>query len=206
MSIDDKNIICPNFKYVFHTELQIHLNWNLKNFWERWFLYFEIISLPPGWNYNPDLDHSISVQAFRFPPNKLFIYHNAKVKYRCFDCRHEWASARGRAIFQTEVPQLNKFNFLFVHLCTQQCRYCSREIQPSWYLNETTRVMKNVCRILIEQFYSDRQFVLPKLSSSSSEEEEENYQRKSQTTGHHYRNLCPACREGCCFGSHRRKY
>ena len=204
----DKRIICPNFQYVFHAELQIHLNWNFTNAWERWFLYFEPISLPPGWNYNPNLDTSQSVQAFRFPPDKLIIYHNVKVKYRCLNCRHEWTSARGRAIFQTEVPQLNKYNFLFAHLSTQQCRYCNREIQPSWYLKESTRVMKNICRILIEEFYSGRGFSLPRPSSpsSSSTSSEENHQRKSQTKGHHYRNLCPACRQGCCFGSHRHRY
>jgi len=200
----DKNIICPNFKYVFHAELQIHLNWNFSNILERWFLYFEPISLPPGWNYDPNMDDSESAQTFRFPPDKLIIYHNAKIKYRCLNCRHEWTSARGRAIFQAEVPQRNKYNFLFAHLSTQECRFCRREIEPSWYLREATRVMKNVCRILIEEFYSNRAFALPRPPSPSSEEE--NKQRKSQTKGHHYRNLCPACREGCCYGSHRRKY
>jgi len=147
------------------------------------------------------MNNSNTPQVFTFPPDILIIYHNAKIKYRCLNCLNEWTSARGRAIFQAERPRINKYNFLFVNLCTQQCRLCRREIEPSWYLNEATRVMKNVCRILIERFYSDRQFTLPRPPSSSSEEDNE--QRRSQTRGHHHRNLCRACREGCCYGSHR---
>ncbi len=203
----DKHIICPNFKYVFHAELEINLNWNFHNFFERWFLYFTDISLPPGCNYDPNMNDSDSAQVFMYSPDKLIIYHNAKIKYRCLNCSNEWTSARGRAIFQAEIPRINKYNFLFANLCTQQCRFCQNEIQPSWYLNEATRVMKNVCQILIERFYSNRQFELSRPSSSSSSSssfEAGNGQRMSQTKGHHHRNLCPACRRGCCYGSHRR--
>jgi hypothetical protein len=198
----EKNIICPDYRYVFHAELEINLNCNFNNISERWILCFTEISLPPGWNYDPNIKDSKSAQVFTFPPDILIIYHNAKIKYRCLTCRNEWTSARGRMIFQAEIPRRNKLNILFVKLCTQQCRFCRREIQPSWYLNEGTRVMKNVCRILIERFYSDRAFALPRPPSSSSEEENE--QRMSRTTGHHHHNLCRACQQGWCFGSHRR--
>jgi hypothetical protein len=189
-----KNVICPNFTYVFHAELEINLNWNFTNHSERWYLYFEDISLPPGWNYDSNMNDNTSAQ--------VFTYHNAKIKYRCEDCPNEWTSARGRAIFQTEAPRINKYNFLFVNLCTQQCRLCGRKIQPSWYLNEATRVMKNVCRILIERFYSQRHFALSSPPSSSSEEG--NAQRQSHPKSPHRKDLCPACQRGCCFGSHRR--
>ena len=198
-----KNVICPNFTYVFYAELEINLNWNFTNPEERWCLYFEDISLPPGWNYDPSVDDSISVQAFTFPPNHLIIYHNAKIKYRCIECQNEWTSFRGRAIFQAETPRMNKYNFLFVNLCTQQCRYCRKEIPPSWYLKEATRVMKNVCRILIEHFYSQQHFSLPTPPSPSSDEEDK--QRKSRSAGHHRQDLCRACQRECCFGSHRRQ-
>jgi len=147
------------------------------------------------------MDDSNPAQVFTFPPDKLIIYHNAKVKYRCLNCSNEWASKRGRSIFQAEIPRINKYNFLYVNLCTQQCGFCREEVEPSWYVKEATRVMKNVCRILIERFYSHRQFPLPRLPSSSSEEG--NNQPISQTKGHHCRNLCRACRQGCCYGSHR---
>jgi hypothetical protein len=186
---------------VFHAELEINLNSNFHHLLERWFLKFTEISLPPGCNYDPNMDDSNSAQVFTFPPDKLIIYHNAKVKYRCLNCSNEWASKRGRSIFQAEIPRNNKYNFLYVNLCTQQCGFCREEIEPSWYVKEATRVMKNVCRILIERFYSNRQFALPRSPSFSSEEG--NNQPISQTKGHHCRNLCPACRQGCCYGSHR---
>lgn len=202
---DAKQIICPNYHYVFYAELEINLNWNIQQWFERWYLYFTEISLPPGCNYDPNLDETGSSQVFLYAPDQLIIYHNAKTKYRCKNCSNEWTSARSRAIFQAEIPQINKYNFLFVNLCTQQCRYCKREIQPSWYIYESTRVMKNVCRILIEKFYSNQHFQLPRLASpSSSSSEEENQQRRSKTIGHHCRDLCVACQRGCCHGSHRR--
>ncbi|CAF3545889.1 unnamed protein product [Rotaria sp. Silwood1] len=198
----DKNIICPNFTFVFHAELEINLNWNFYDSLERWCLYFIDFPLPIGWNYNLDMNDCTRVQVFLYPHDKLLICQNVKIKYRCLNCVNEWTTARGRVIFQAEVPRFGKYNILCVNLCTQQCRLCGREIRPSWYLNEATRVMKNVCRILIEQFYPDRNFTLPIFQYSSSSEEELQ-QRRSQTHGPHYQHLCQACREGYCYGSYR---
>ncbi|CAF3747136.1 unnamed protein product [Rotaria socialis] len=198
----DKNIICPNFTYVFYTELEINLNWNFHDPMERWYLLFAEISLPICCAKKINENNHTPVQVFVYPPNRLIIYHNAKIKYRCLNCINEWTSARGRAIFQTEIPCTNKYNCLFVNLCTQECRLCRRNIQPSWYLCETTRVMKSVCRIIIEQFYSNRNFPLPIHQNSSSDERF--IQRASQTNGRHHENLCQACREGYCYDSHRK--
>lgn len=142
-----------------------------------------------------------SAQVFTYF-DKLIIYHNAKIKYSCENCLNEWTSARGRAIFQAEYPQENKYNILFVNLCTQQCKRCRHEIQPSWYLNEIVRVMKNIARLLIEHFYSNQSFELPR-SPSSLSSENETQQRQSRTRGHHQKHLCRPCQLGCCFGSNR---
>ena len=190
---DERLLICPNYRFVCHAELEIHLNSFLNNPAERWLLYFEKISLPPG--SNPHLTHSQSFQVFDFPPDKLIIYQNSKMKYLCTVCNHQWASARGRMIIQSEYPRMNRYNFLYLYLCPQQCRHCQREIEPCWYLDEAKRVMKNIGRILLERFYSDR--VLDIESLFSMEE-----QRQSHTRGHHQRNLCPACRTGFCYDSH----
>ncbi|CAF2542315.1 unnamed protein product [Rotaria sp. Silwood2] len=198
----DKRIICPNYTYVFYAELEINLNWNFHDCSERWSLYFVNIPLPIGWNYNFDVNDCTPAQIFVYPYDKIIICHNAKIKYRCSICINEWTTARGRAIFQAEFPIIGKYNFLCVDLCTQQCRLCGEETQPSWYLNEATRVMKNICRILIEQFYPHRNFTLPIYQTSPSEEEEVQ-QRTSQTHGHHHQHLCRACREGYCYDSHR---
>ena len=141
----DKQALVPNFKYVFHAELEINLNWNFNNNLERWCLYFTHISLPL--DSNDDiivLNDCTSFQLFLFRRDILLIHHNAKTKYCCLTCQNDWTSARGRAIFQAQYPRNFMFNFLYVSLCTQQCRLCNQEVQPSWYLNEVTRVMKNV--------------------------------------------------------------
>ena len=200
---DVKNYICPNYQFVCYAELEIHLNSYLTNPFERWLLYFEEISLPPGCNLH--LNDRQTVQTFDFPPNKFIIYHNSKMKYFCDNCGNRWTTARGRTIFQSEYPQKDKYNFLYLHVSTQQCRFCHRIIQPLWYLHEATRVMKSICRIFRERFYSDRVFVLPPSSSSSSSEEEKELQqqRGNRATGQHQRDLCSACRHGYCFDSHR---
>ncbi|CAF4597425.1 unnamed protein product [Rotaria socialis] len=187
----DKNIICPNFTYVFYTELEINLNWNFHDPMEQWYLLFAEISLPICCAKKINENNHTPVQVFVYPPNRLIIYHNAKIKYRCLNCINEWTSARGRAIFQTEIPCTNKYNCLFVNLSTQECRLCRRNIQPSC-----------VCRIIIEQFYSNRNFPLPIHQNSSSDERF--IQRASQTNGRHHENLCQACREGYCYDSHRK--
>ncbi|CAF0773056.1 unnamed protein product [Rotaria sordida] len=199
----DKFIICPNFTYAFHAELEINLNWNFNDSLERWYLYFTDIPLPIGWNYDPHVNDYTPAQVFLYPHDRLIISHNAKIKYRCLNCRNEWTTARGRAIFQAAIPRIYQYNILYIKLCTQQCRLCGSEIQPSWYLSEATRVMKNVCRILIEQFYSHRNFTLPIFQYSSSSSEEGLQQRTSQASGPHHQHLCRACHEGYCFGSHR---
>lgn len=193
----DKIISCPNFKYVFHAELEINLNWNFHNSLERWHLIFTEISLPVCFYNDFDKDDHSPVLVFNYPPDKLMIYHNAKIKYRCLDCRNEWTSARGRAIFQLEFPSVNKYNCLFVSLCTQQCRRCHRYIEPSWYVCEAARVMENVCRIIIDKFYSHQNF---KLSIDQEFFTVKEYpQRASQPHGRHQKELCQACREGYCY-------
>jgi hypothetical protein len=142
-------------------------------------------------------NHHSSVQTFFYQPKILTILHNAKIKYCCLNCQYEWTSARGRAIFQAEIPESNKHNILFGYLFSQKCQKCHQETQPSWYLDEATRVMKNVCRVLLNKFYS----ILPSSTSSSSEEEDFD-QRTSDMRNHHHRHLCRACQEGSCYASH----
>jgi len=204
LNTTEKRIICPKTKYAFHAELEIHLNCNFSNPFERWILYFTDVSLPPGCNYNSNMANQMSAQVFTVFPDKIVICHNAKVKYSCRTCSNEWTTARGRAIFQAEYPQINKYNILFINLCTQLCQNCRQEIQPSWYLSETVRVMKSVARILIERFYSNRSFELPRPTSpSDNDDDDEIQQRQSRTRGHHQINLCPSCQRGYCFDSHK---
>ncbi|CAF1135671.1 unnamed protein product [Rotaria sordida] len=60
--------------------------------------------------------------------------------------------------------------YLFTYLFTQKYQICRRNIEPLWYLNETTQIMKHVCPILIEKFYSYQSFrLIPSLSSSSED-------------------------------------
>lgn len=191
---DEKQIICPDYRFVCHAELEIHLNSILTNLADRWLLYFQEISLPPGWNSH--VTYSQPIQVFDYPPDKLIIYQNSKMKYSCANCNYQWASARGRMIIQSEYPRMNKYNFLYLHLYPQQCRYCRREIPPCWYLDEATRVMKNVCRILLERFYSNRILNIEALVFNEE-------QRRSYARGPHEENLCSACRIQCCFDSHR---
>lgn len=201
----DKSLFCPNFYYVFYAELEINLNrYFREDSLEQWSLLFV------DYNFIPPLliDPYKQYQAFYSQSNLLMILHNAKIKYRCLDCCSEWTTAQGRALFQAEIPQRNKYNVLFAYLFTQKCRLCRREIQPSWYLDEATRVMKNVSKILLEHFYSQRQFAsspTPSCSSSEysqeEEEEESSKQRTSRMTHHHHYHLCQACLEGSCYAS-----
>ena len=203
----DKSLFCPNFYYVFYAELEINLNrYFPDNSVEQWSLLFVDDNFIPLVKIDPFKQY----QTFYSQPNLLMILHNAKIKYRCLDCHHEWTTAQGRAIFQAETPQMDKHNVLFAYLFTQKCRLCHHETKPSWYLDEATRVMKNVSRILIEQFYSQRQLATsPSPSSSSSEfheeieeeEEERSNQRTSHMKHHHYYHLCQACLEGSCYAS-----
>jgi len=191
----DKSLFCPNFYYVFYAELELNLNRFFPiNSREQWSLLFVDYNFMPPININ---NRNASIEIFRYQPHILTILHNAKIKYCCLHCQYEWTTARGRAIFQAEIPEINKYNILFGYLFTQKCGKCHRDIEPSWYLDEATRVMKNVCRILIENFYSDRQFFLSPSSSSSSSEDD--VQRSSHMRDHHHRDLCRACQEGSCY-------
>lgn len=180
------------------------MNWNFCNALERWCLFFAPIFVPIDLKCNRILSEYSEVQLFFVASDKMIIYHNAKMKYRCLHCMNEWTTARGRITFQAETPKVNKYNFLYVNLCTQHCRLCGTEIEPSCYLNEVTRVMKNICQILIEQFYPNRNFVLPLPPSSTSEEDFG--QRIKQPRGPHQQHLCRACREGFCYSSTSQYY
>lgn len=150
---DDKINFCPNFYYVFYGELELNLNrYFSENCCEQWSLLFIDYNFMPPVHIN---DHR-SFEIFQPERHILTILHNAKIKYSCLYCQNEWTTARGRAIFQAEIPQTNKYNVLFAHLFTQKCQICHRDIKPSWYLDEATRVIKNVSRILIDIFYSQR--------------------------------------------------
>ena len=189
----DKSLFCLNYFYVFYAELEINLNrYFTQNSREQWSLLFVDYNFMPPIHLNMNK----SIQPFFYTPNILTILHNAKVKYCCLDCSYEWTTARGRAIFQAEIPETNKYNILFAYLFTQKCQRCHQETKPSWYLDEATRVMKNVCRILLNKFYW-----LPSSSSSSSSEEDFD-QRASDMSSHHHRELCSACQEGSCYASH----
>jgi hypothetical protein len=193
----DKSLFCPNFYYVFYAELEINLNrFFPTNSNEQWSLLFVDYNFMPPIYINNNI-HT-SVLTFYYQPHILTILHNAKIKYRCLHCQHEWTTARGRAIFQAEKPETNKYNILFAYLFTQKCQICHRDTEPSWYVDEATRVMKNVCRILIDHFYTDRQFLSSPSSSSSSEDEF--VQRSSHMRDYHHRDLCPACQVGSCYG------
>ncbi len=198
----DKSLFCPNFYYVFYAEVEIHLNrFFTENSRERWSLLFvDYNFMPPNYLNENNFNRSTSFQVFKFQPNILTIACNAKIKYCCLHCQYEWTTARGRAIFQAEIPEINKYNILFAYLFTQKCRKCRREIFPSWYVDEATRVMKNVCRILLDEFYSHRQ--LESSSSSSSSSSEDDTQRSSDMRHHHQQDLCQACQEGSCYASH----
>jgi hypothetical protein len=197
----DKSLFCPNFYYVFYAELEINLNrFFTANSREQWSLLFVDYSFIPP-NYHDYMINTYkSAEIFSFQPRIITTLHNAKIKYRCLHCDQEWTTARGRAIFQAEIPETNKHNVLFAYLFTQKCQICRRDTEPSWYLDEATRVMKDVCRILTDYFYSKRQFKLPRSPSSSSDEEHE--QRSSDMKEHHRENLCRACQEGSCYASH----
>ena len=207
-----KSLFCPNFYYVFYAELELNLNrYFLGNFREEWSLLFVDYNFMPPVSINRHKGY----HAFYSQPHLLTILHNAKIKYRCLDCHYEWTTARGRVKFQAEIPQENKHNILFAYLFTQKCQICRREIQPSWYLDEVTRVMKNVCRILMDYFYSYRPFITssssPTPSSSSIDyefefEEERSDQRASDMRNHHYQHLCQACQEGSCYASSSWQY
>lgn len=206
----DKSLFCPNFYYVFHAELELNLNrYFVRSPYEKWSLGFvEYDLLPPMYFRNVDLNTNEPFKLFWFPNDILKIVHNAKIKYCCRDCSREWTTARGRAVFQAERPQRNKMNVLFAYLFTQKCRECLRETQPCWYLDETTRVMRSICRILKDNFYSNRHF--PSQDSSSDEDTESILieQRASHMTNFHERKLCSACLAGSCFASnweHKRK-
>jgi hypothetical protein len=192
----EKSLFCLNFYYVFYAELEINMNrYFTDNSREQWSLLFVDYNFMPPIHLN---NNHLPVQTFFYQPHILTILHNAKVKYCCLNCRYEWASARGRAIFQSERPEPNKYNILFAYLFTQKCQQCHQETKPSWYLDEATRVMKNVCRILMNKFYSD----LHSPSSSSSTSEEAFNQRASDMRNPHHQNLCRACQEGSCYASH----
>jgi hypothetical protein len=201
----DKSLFCLNFYYVFYAEIEINLNrFFTENLLERWSLLFvDYNFMPPIYDYDINIDINNSAQLFTFQPNILTILHNAKIKYCCLKCHYEWTSARGRVIFQAERPEMNKYNILFAYLFTQKCQICRQETEPSWYLDEVTRVMKSVCGILTDKFYSDRQFSLP--SSPTSSSEKEYVQRSSDMRNHHHEDLCRACQEGSCYPS-RRQY
>lgn len=195
----DKSLFCPNFYYVFYAEVEIHLNrFFTENSREQWSLLFvDYNFMPPIYLNENNFNRYESFQIFKYQPHILTIVHNAKIKYCCLDCECEWTTARGRAIFQAEIPEINKYNILFAYLFTQKCQKCRRETAPSWYVDEATRVMKNVCRILLDQFYSHRQL---ELSSSS----EDDIQRLSDMKDHHQQDLCQACQEGSCYASNWR--
>ncbi|CAF0843537.1 unnamed protein product [Adineta steineri] len=190
----DKSLFCPNFYYVFYAELEIHLNqFFSQNEREQWSLLFT--------DYNFMLPISLDTDApykvIRCPFERVTILHNAKIKYCCKNCKTEWTTARGRVIFQAEIPQVNHYNILFAYLFTQKCRQCYQEILPCWYLDEATRVMKNVCRILREEFYSHQY-----LKALHSEEIDDGQQRQSYTREHHQQNLCLACQQNSCYASY----
>jgi len=197
----DKSFFCPNFYYVFYAELELNLNrYFTISSREQWSLLFVDYNFMPPVNINNDnFNEDRSILVFKYQPHILTILHNAKIKYCCLPCQNEWTTARGRVIFQAEVPEINKYNVLFGYLFTQKCRICHRDTEPSWYLDEATRIMKNVCRILIENFYSNRQLLL---SSPSSSSEEDDVQRASHMRNRHHRDLCRACQEGSCYGLH----
>ncbi|CAF1062670.1 unnamed protein product [Adineta ricciae] len=199
----DKSFFCPNFYYVFHAELEINLNqYFSQSSRERWSLGFvDYDLLPPMFFRDVDLNTNEPFKLFWFPDDILKIVHNAKIKYCCRDCSHEWTTARGRAVFHAERPIRNKVNVLFTYLFTQKCRECLQEIQPCWYLDETTRVMRNICRILKDNFYSNRQFSSQDSSSDEDVELTLGEQRASRMTNFHERNLCSACLAGSCFAS-----
>jgi hypothetical protein len=171
---------------------------------EQWSLLFVDYSFIPPNYYNYKSYTYKTAEIYFFQPHILTILHNAKIKYRCMDCHYEWTTARGRAIFQAEIPAINKYNVLFSYLFTQKCQICHQDVKPSWYLDEATRVMKDVCHILNRYFYYNRQFQLPHLPDSSSEERHE--QRLSSMKEPHRQNLCRACQEGSCFTSHHQHY
>ena len=151
----DKSLFCLNFYYVFYAELEISLNrYFTKESREQWSLLFvDYNFIPPDYqNFYYDIYNTC--QIYFFQPRILTILCNAKIKYRCLNCHYEWTTARGRAIFQAEIPEINKYNILFAYLFPQICQICYEDIQPSWYLDETTRIMKDVCYILNNYFYS----------------------------------------------------
>lgn len=198
----EKSLFCPNFYYVFYGELEMNLNrYFIENSRKEWSLLFVDYNFMPSMPINRHKGY----HAFYSQPHLLTILHNAKIKYRCLDCHYEWTTARGRVKFQAEIPEENKYNVLFAYLFTQKCQICHREIEPSWYLDEVTRVMKNVCRILMEYFYSSRPVSSSPTPSSSSIdlefEEERSDQRASDMQNHHYKHLCQACLEGSCYTS-----
>ncbi len=92
------------------------------------------------------------------------------------------------------------------HVICEHPQRCRRDTEPSWYVDEATRVMKNVCRILIDQFYSHRQLRSTSSSSSSLSSDEEFVQRSSAMRTHHPQDLCQACQEGSCYNSNRQYY
>ena len=204
--MSDKILFCLNSYLVFYAELEININrFFTQNSREQWSLLFvDYNFMPPVYIHNTKLNPKTSAQRYFFQPHILTILHNAKVKYCCLSCRYEWTTARGRAIFQGEKPEANKYNVLFAYLFPQKCQICRKDTEPSWYLDETTRVMKSVCRILNEEFYSDRQFLSPPSSSSSSsslDQEEECEQRFSAMRNSHPQHLCRACQQGSCYTS-----
>lgn len=197
VNCERKKVICPNFKYAFHAELELHLNCYFADPRERWSLLFTDILPPPALQHPIDENEFNSAPVSRFYNSLFFIYHNAKVKFCCEFCGHEWASARGRALFQTSIPAENTYNVLFVDLFRQRCQRCRREIEPSWYLEEVVRVMQETSRILIRRFYAARNFPLVQFPPRPI------VQRRSQTQGPHLSRLCQACQQGLCLRTRR---
>jgi len=187
---EEKSLFCQNFYFVFYAELELNLNrYFSESSRECWSLLFvDYDFMPPV-----PLNSSLPIQMFYWNQNVLMIQHNAKVKYCCRDCSYEWTSARGRAIFQAEIPEENKHNVLFAYLFHQQCQKCFRDTEPCWYVDEATRVMKNISRILIEKFYSDRDFPF------DDDFQTDLHQRESDMRHHHNRNLCSACQHRSCY-------
>ena len=192
ISCEEKVLICPNYRYVFHAEFELQLNSFFPNPTERWYLVFqEIIPLVP---FN-DIQSNSTVQCVH---NKYYISHNAKIKYCCRNCAKEWTSARGRILFLINLPLFIPCNILYVNVCSQRCQLCGYEVFPSCYLDEATRVMKETCRLILQTFYFYR---FPQLEPVENSE-----QRVSHMRGHHQRHLCQACQKGTCLNYRRRQF
>ncbi|CAF0741816.1 unnamed protein product [Didymodactylos carnosus] len=171
---DEKKTFYENNSQVMHAELEINLNSMMMNDRDVWSLIAldhssmsELVTfispheqqcgmMQETYYYSTQSDDQYQQISHH---QHILVLRNAKVKYicstpKCMKQRKEWTTARGRALFLFENPSfLTSQHLIVYHLFEQNCNLCHQNVQPSWYLDETCRVIREIAQLIIMNFY-----------------------------------------------------